>query len=204
MNLREKYLEVCEWARGLTPRDVAERGVVLGVFLASLWLLWWSGQRILPLDHQVTLINKQVIGLVGQIDRIEQRWKKEDMDSINERYQVVAQQLFTNRSDYSTWEAELRQQAMLLALEPELKLGVSEEFKVGSDSLFAIPVVLTVRPLAGANLDTPYKRVTRWVDRVALGGKRADMVQLGVSGNSNSVAQAVLVVNLWARQKELQ
>jgi len=203
MNLKEKYQDSLEAFRAITLRDVLERVVVFGVFLASLWLLWWSWQRIVPLDKQATIMNRRVANLSSEIDQFEQIWNPARIEALTARYQAATEKLFATPEVCNEWTKGLSQLADYLALGLEAKTGTPQQFKVGQAKLSAVPVTLTVRALPGPpGVMTPYKRLIRLVERVVSAEKRAELVGLEVRGASNSIAQAVLVVNLWSLQKE--
>ena len=193
------------WAddlRGVSARGLLERFVVFGVFLLSLGLVWWCWHRIGPVDKEMTDFNRKIASLTSEIYRFDNEWSPEKLAALTNRYAAVTGKLFENREDYSSWEENVKQAAQNLGLSLDLKKGAAEDFKVGETNLYLLPITLTLQGAHGSQgAATPYKRVLRFVEQAAVGGKRAELTELAVSGASNSVVQAKLVVNLWSLRK---
>ena len=205
MNIGDKYQDLLDGAQAVTARDILERVIAALAFLGSAWLLWWSLQSIIPQDRQATQINKHMAAQTAELDRFEGLWKKDKLDALTARYETVCGQLFTNRDDYAAWEGDVKQLGAYLGLSLSLKTGAAIEFQVAETNLYAIPVTLNVQATAGPQgTVTPYRRIIRLAERAASGEKRAELVEMAINGSSNSVAQAVFVINLWSLQKEFQ
>ena len=88
-----------------------------------------------------------------------------------------------------------------LALDANAEFGKAAVSQTPDKKVTTIPatVSIQVKPVEGLeSYSSPYQRVLRLTQYLGAGVKRADLVELDVSGSSNSVNRAVAVLNFWA------
>ena len=184
--------------------DLLARLAVFGILLASVGLLWWSYYRVYAPRLKVTRdLNTTVEKLTAEVDMMEHRWSKAEMEGINEKFPLVQPRLFADQPELEAWLADFREQVAPLALDVKTDLAGSRT--AGETNLLILPTTVTIlfRPATeGPGSASPYQRLLQFAERITTQGKNADLTDLTVDSGVNSIDRAVVGINFWAAAKE--
>jgi hypothetical protein len=187
--------------RGTRRRALAFRAVVLLVLAAGLSLVYWSINRLIPLQRQTRTVTSNLSRLTADIQLMESRWTSNEVERILTQFERLPDRLLVGSDALDLWLKSLRDQLVPLALESSTEFGTAAVQQAASRFVTTIPatVSVAVRPTPGIeSYRSPYQRVLRLTQFLSNQPKRVDLLELDVSGNSNSVSRAVAVLNLWA------
>lgn len=185
-------------------RDWVLRGLVGLLIVASATLVWWSFKRLAPVQARSRELNAAVARLSGDLDLMSHKFSKEDVEKIMDRYGQAYGLLFVGQEPIDQWLASLREQMIPLALDGKAELGKAGSPSASDHDLSVIPATVSVevQPAKGIEtLKTPYQRLLQLTRRIGNQDKRVDLVELNVSGGSNSVTRAVAVLDIWSGQE---
>jgi len=175
-------------------------------FLAgSLGLTSWSINRLLRLQGQNKALNTTFSRLSIEVEQMQARWTSATIEQLLGRYSELAPQLFAGQDALMAWLKEFRQQLVPLALEANAEFGRAAVSQTPDMKVTTIPatVSIQVKPVEGLeSYSSSYQRVLRLTQYLGASVKRADLVELDVSGSSNSVNRAVAVLNFWAGEPD--
>jgi len=170
-------------------------------FAASVGLLWWTLYRITPVTRQSQNLTQRTTTLSQQVEQMQLRQNQAEKDQLVSRYQGTLSQYLDGQEALTEWMNELRSRAVTLALEVNPKFGDIITREVADQSLSILPVELEIVPAQGIESDrTTYQRIIELLLYVSSHPKRADVVQLNVSGHDGAASGAVLNLNLWGIQ----
>jgi len=187
-------------AKHLTLWGVLHRVLILLVAAGSLFLSWWSVNRLLPLEKQRTQLTEGIRRLTDEITLMESKWTDPEIQRVLTRFTQAQARLFADQETLLTWYANLRQRLVPLALDANADFGKPATHTVAEGEMTVIPAMVNVevRPALGIEgVQSPYERVLRLTRLLASDEKRVDIEELTVAGGSNSVSRAVAVINLW-------
>ena len=193
-------------ARKLTQWEVLFRLIVVMFILASIALAWWSySERFIPLQKQSRELASANSTLSTDVDRMDRKWSKDDIEFIRARYKEVYSALFADEAALQEWLSRLQKRAIPLSLDINVSFGKSTPALTNDAKLAIIPaaVTLQVRPISEAK-ESPYQRLLRLGQQLATEGKRSDLAELTLTGGAASITNAVLVFNLWAGEEKSQ
>jgi hypothetical protein len=91
-----------------------------------------------------------------------------------------------------------------LALDASADIGRAVVTNSSNLTVAVVPATLslTIQPSPDvAGTRSPYERVLRFLDEINRQEKRVDVVELQVTGGSNSVNRAVAMLRLWAGEE---
>jgi hypothetical protein len=185
-------------------RELIVRVVLVLLVFGSLTMVWWSIQRLKPRQKAVAELNVTVNKLSGEVDQMETRWSKQEVEQILRKNSQVGDVLFVGQPALESWLANLREQVVPMALDLKADFGQAAADPAASNKVFTVPATVSVdvKPAPGIDaIRTPYERVLRLSQRLAGQAKRADLVEMSVVGGSNSISRAVVVLNLWAGEE---
>ncbi len=175
-------------------------GVVL---VGSLAAVYWSYQRLAPLQERSRVLSERVTRLGNEIALMEGRYTPADLEKLAEDFRFAGQQLFGTEQDLASWFEILKRELVPLALEASAEFGRPAPPPAGETNLnvAVVPATLTLnlKPSAdAASIRSPYERVLTLLDELSRQPKRVDLVALNVSAGTNSINQVRTVLELWA------
>lgn len=169
--------------------------------LVSAAVAFWCYQRLVPVQREAREAASQINRLSTEIGLMEGRLSAEELAKLAADYQRAQGLLFSTPETLKHWLTQLRLDMVPLALDAAAELGRPA---ITSSSNLAVAVVpatlsLTLQPSRDVEgTRTPYERVLRFLDSLAREEKRVDVVELHVTGGSNSVNRVVAALQLWA------
>ena len=194
-------------AGGFNYRDLVLRGLFVVSVVGSLALVWWSLQRLTPLQQRTRELSTTTARLSAEIDQMEGKWTQSQVEQVLQKFGSVQGHLIVGQTGLEGWLKNLKEQVVAMALDVKADFGKAGPQAAGSQKLAVIPTTVSVdvKPVPGIeSAQTPYQRVLQLSQRLTAQEKRADLVELSVAGGSNSVSRAVAVLNLWAGEEGQQ
>lgn len=185
----------------LTVRDWILRALILVVIAGSVALVWWSYQRLVPVQQQAREANALLARLANEVRTMETKYPQEVIDRIRADHRAAQGLLFGGENAVAPWFESLQEDLIPLALEGRASFGVPKAAQAAGQGLAIVPATVSVdlKPAADiTSVATPYVRLLRFVDLLGRQAKRVDLLDLQVSGGSNSVAKASATLELWA------
>ena len=184
--------------------DLLARLVVVGLLLASVGLLWWSYCRVYAPRAKVTRdLNASVEKLTAEVETMDRRWTKAEMDAINDRFTLVQPRLFADQPELEGWLADFREQIAPLSL--EIKTDLASPSPAPEAKLLSLPATMTITfrtTTEASGGPSPYQRLLQFAERITAQDKNADLTALTVDSGLNSIGRAVVGVNFWTNAKE--
>lgn len=191
---------------GFNYAALSFRAVILILLASSLWLVWWSYNRVYaPRLRECRQDNATVNRLSAEVDDLDRRWPPEDIEKINQRSGQADASLFSDQSGVEAWLADFREQLPPMGLELTAALDKTTAHSVGGRKVAVIPATLQVefRPVTNSPaMPSPYQRLLYLARQLTLQQTRADFIELTVDSRTNSISHAVLGLNFWAGEKE--
>jgi len=180
--------------------SIAGRILLLVLTIGAFGLVWWSINRLLPLQGQYAKLTAQVLPQEYEADRTETAQARKEQETANSRYEAAYRDRLANRKEVEAWVKRLEELAEPLALGLELQFSTPVSQAGEDQGLATLPVTLEIEPLPGfASTDSAYQRVLQFIQAAGTTEKRADLLQLTVMGRSNSVSRATARVQLWVK-----
>lgn len=181
------------------------RLVLLCAVFASAALVYWSyTKRFQPVTAEQREKTAQLTRLADEIEQLRFKWGPQQIEQTKTEYSQAKAVLFTDDEEINAWKKRVHAEANMRVL--ELKQDAAEPVPHPSltNEVALLPVTLEIRPLPIlVTTNTPYSRIVHFADGIAASAeKRFELVSFSVDGNSNSVAQAVAVVNLFTSVPE--
>jgi hypothetical protein len=178
----------------LTASELLFRIVIVAFLTGSLLLAWWSFSYVLatPAKERAKLSEELRI-LSREVDELEREWTPEQQTVLDKKFALASSMFFTE--DLTSWAGNLAQHASKLNL--RLSGGEISHNLDTNLGISKLSVRLEVMPQNVPELETSYHRFLRLSQHLVTPGTRFDMPELTVSGGSNSVNRAYLVLDLW-------
>jgi hypothetical protein len=192
--------------KSLSNLELLFRIGIAVLLLCCIALVWWTfTQRLVPLQKQSRALTADVTKLTTQVEALERKWSKQDIDKIRADYRDAHQKLFADEAALRTWLDHLEELAVPLNLEVKVDIGKPVPNTNTVEKIAVIPtsVFLDIHP-AAAGSETPYQRILRFGQQLAAEGKRADLAELDASGGPESIGHALFIFNLWAGETVAQ
>jgi hypothetical protein len=176
------------------------RIIMLAVFVGALVLLIWSVNRLQPLNQELQAQTTSVSQLADQVERMQANWNPEEAEQVAKTMRETRAKLFATPEEYTRWQQEIQSHSTPLGLDASSELLKA---KPTADNRFAsTPAVIAieVQPTADvAATNSPYVRLLEFGQSLVRPSKLVDVTELTVSGNSNSITQARIEVQLWSQ-----
>jgi hypothetical protein len=191
-------------AADIKQREWLFRLVVGAGLLAALGLAWWTLSNVLlPIQKQSRDLGTAVSRLTTEVDALERKWTRADIERIRAAYNNVQSRLFADQAALEAWLGRLNDAAVLLGLDASVDFGKTTALTPVEQNLAIIParISLEVRPRPNYT-ESPYQRLTRLARHLATESRRADLTEMTVVGGTNSVLSAVMILDLWAGEVE--
>lgn len=187
-------------SEGFNYWSLLSRVIVIGLLAGSVVLLWWAYYRIYaPRHRQAREVNNTLAQLSAQVDQLDGKWSREDIDHVNARFAEVPPRLFASQLDLESWLAAFERQTASLGL--DLKTDFAATNQPAGPGIVVIPATIGIsfQPLAGdAASQSPYQRLLEFVRLITSQNKTVVLTDLTVTSGTNSVDHAVLGFDFWA------
>jgi len=178
------------------------RVVMLVLFVGSLWLLIWSANRLPPLNREIERESTRVAQLADEVEQLQISWNAADAEEVGRTVKATRAQLFATPEEYTKWQQEIQSQTAPLGLDASSQLLKSKPTPEEKFSVMPAVIAIDVQPAAETTVtNSPYKRLLEFGKALAHPAKRVDVTEFLVTGNSNSVTQARIEVQLWSQAK---
>ena len=178
-------------------------GLFAGVAVALALLYWSVFIRLLPVSAEHNARSREMTRVSDELESLRMRMTPDQIEAIKARYAQAQQALFDPAQELSAWQTQVSEQASAGTYEAKVNFGTPQP--AGAiEGISAIPAEVTLQPtvIIGGTA-TPYARLLKFTESLATSPKRLDLLELSVTGNSNSVSQARAVVQLLAGEKKL-
>jgi|GEM_PF-5566077 len=179
-------------------RGVLVRVVLIAALAGSILLPVWSWKRLQPVSRQRAAAAAQQTRLNNEVDGLERRWDPAEALRVEEDLKKVQQRLFANSEEIMGWQADLDRQTRQHEIDVTSRLGTTEFRSREGHKLAVRPATIELAPVASAR--SSYQRLLGFTRTLANMNRRIDLVELSVTGNSNSIDQAKATVQLWSRE----
>ena len=169
----------------LDYRALLWRAVFFISVIGSLALVWWNLQRLTPLQVESSKLNTTVTRLSTEIEEMNSKWTKPEIEQVLRKYGEVQGQLFSGQSALESWLQNLRQAVIPMALDVKAEFGKTGTQSAGDRKLAIIPATVSVevQPALGIEgVQSPYQRVLRLSQNLTEQEKRADLMELTIVG----------------------
>ncbi len=184
-------------------RGVAVRVVVIAVLAGSILLPVWSWKRLQPVSRQRAAAAAQQMRLNNEVDGLERRWDPAEAERVEAQLKQVLERLFAGPEEHMGWQTELDRQTRQHDLDVISRLGTTEVRSRNGHTLVVRPATIELTPATAArSTNSSYQRLLGFTRTLANMNRRIDLVELSVSGHSNSVEQARATVQLWSREAQ--
>jgi len=188
----------------LPPGVVKTTLVRLSLFLifgASLVLAWGSVNRLQPMEKMLQAQSEKIARLEDDVLKMELKWNQREADEVAAKFRQAQELLFTGGDEVIRWQGELKNQPYQFSLDVKAMAGRTQACPLPNKVFSVIPTTLDMQ----ASLDEtatkpPYNRLLDFAQNLTTQKKRVDLVELTVNGNSNSVSQAKMGLQLWAQE----
>jgi hypothetical protein len=182
-------------------RALLTRAILLTVFAGSVVLVWWSVNRLAPADRKLEVQNTKIASLEKEIEHLEQKPNPLEAEKTANEYKQAQELLFQGPDEAIGWE-ELRRQASRFTVKVEAQIGKTQACVLSRRQFRIVSANLEFQ-LNPDNLSTnsPYRSLLEVAQRLTSQKRRVDLVELSVSGNSNSVSTARMGLELWTDEK---
>lgn len=183
-------------------RALVVRIIMAVVLLASVALAWWSWNRLQPVRDELEQKTTQSTRLANDVQQLEMRWDAPEAERVDIRYQHAQTLLFNSPDELLKWQRDLKRETLGLALDANAQVGKPQPHPRTQQKLSLLTATVDLQPAAVLrSTNSPYKRVLGFTRGLENPKKRMDLVELSVSGSSNSVQQARAIVQLWSQEK---
>jgi len=168
------------------------------VVLLSFLLVWSSANRLSRTRQEVGTLTAQATRLSGEIDLMRAQWPDSRTQAVHTRFPEAEARLFQGSPALADWMRTARAHALPLALDTEFELlGIRTQLV--HQPIAIMQTRLTVHPNPDATSARPsYQRLLEFGRFLNEQTQRLDIVELTVTGTSNSVGSASVVLDLWA------
>jgi len=184
-------------------RGVLVRVVVIAALAGSMLLPVWSWKRLQPVSRQRAAAAAQQMRLNNEADGLERRWDAAEAERVEAQLKQVQERLFANPEEHMDWQTDLDRQTRQHEIDVISRLGTTETRTRHGHTLGVRPATIELQPAAAArSTNSSYQRLLGFTRTLTNMNRRIDLVELTVTGRSNSVEQARAIVQLWSREAQ--
>jgi hypothetical protein len=169
-------------------------------------LIWWSVQRLAPVQGQVKEISDQLTRMNLEMDAMQERIRNAGgREAIEEQYQEAQDLLLPGRAGVEGWLRELNAAAIPLGLEVKVSFGMADNRRMSNHVVTVIPAAIAVETLPDSqDKSSPYHRLMELTKYLTKTRHRIDLVALRAQGLERSIKSAQLTVHLWSTELQTQ
>jgi hypothetical protein len=174
------------------------------VVILALGLLYWSVfMRLLPVTAQHRDKALEMTRLADELEQLRARWTPRQIEETKARFERLQANLFDPARDLADWQVQVQEQARMRVLDARLELGPLQPLTGAATGISAMTAQLNLSPNSVlGSAATPYSRLLRFTESLAGTSKRLELLELNVTGDSNSVSHATAVVQLYAAERK--
>jgi hypothetical protein len=184
-------------------RGVLIRVAVVAVLAGSILLPVWSWKRLQPVSRQRAAAAAQQMRLNNEADVFERRWDPAQAERVEAQLKLVLERLFASPEEQLGWQTELDRQTRQHDIDVTSRLGATESRSTNGHTLGVRLATIELQPAAAArSTNSSYQRLMGFTRTLTNMNRRIDLVELSVTGHSNSVEQARATVQLWSREAQ--
>ena len=182
------------------------RSAILLCLAGALALLYWSVfVRLLPITSEHRDKALEMSRTADEVERLRARWTPQQTEEIKQRHAHAQQALFVGDAELKLWQEEVQEHARMRVLEADLKVEEAKALTGSTDPISSVSARLDIYPSQIFNsTNSSYRRLLAFTDAIANSGKRLELLELSVHGNSNSVSQAEARVQLLSTERPVQ
>ena len=182
-------------------RTLLVRLVMLLVLAGSVWLVWWSVNRLILVNRQLKQKTSAVLAVADEVQKLERLSEPDEAARMEARFIAATNSLFAGPGECAGWLKELPEQTLALGLEATLQPGQAQPHSRAEQKLALLSTTIDLHPAVGTLwTNFPYQRLVNFTGVLGKPKQRIDLLELEVLGSSNSVRQAKAVVQLWTQE----
>jgi hypothetical protein len=175
-------------------------GVVVG---GSILMVWWSLNRAARIQKESASLAEQVSRLGSEVELMTAQCSPSKSQEVAARYDHARGGLFSGGTELGAWQAALTEAAVPLALDASIAFAGTRTQSTGGHVLTIVRAEVELTPAEEIpSPRTTYQRVLDFLDRLTTQPQRVDLLELRLSGVSNSVSHASASIDLWAMEPE--
>jgi hypothetical protein len=180
-------------------RDLKVRLLLLGVFGASVALVWWSVNRLPAWEKKLNEQNRKITELEGEITQFELRWNGAEAERIAGRFKEAQEHVSAGPNEWTSWQGEMKRQANQFTVAFNPGATNTHDCPLPGKRFSILSATLDLSAFSpGTRTNSPYVRLLNFAQNLATQPKRVDLMELSASGQSNSVTEARMGVQLWS------
>jgi outer membrane murein-binding lipoprotein Lpp len=184
----------------LLRTSLVRLGMLL-ILVFSAWLVWGSVSRLTLANRKLRQKSSKVAALADEVQRLERKMDAAEIARLEERFKEASDLLFVGPEECVALEKSLREQAAALGLDARILQGPTRSVTNGERKVLIFPMTIAVEPAPDQPLtNSPYQRVLGFTRMLQPPRRRVDLLELIVSGGSNSVRRAQAAVQLWSQE----
>ncbi|MCP5523369.1 MAG: hypothetical protein H7A46_17680 [Verrucomicrobiales bacterium] len=178
------------------------RLLLIPPILGALLLIWWSVQRLVPVQTEVRDISDELTRMNLEMDAMGDRIKNAGgAEEIREGFSKAQSLLLPGRAGVEGWLRELNAAAIPLGLDVRVTFGMADNRHLSNHVVTVIPATIAVRVRREANdQQSPYRRLLDLTQFLTRTPYRVDLVGLDARASDRSIESALLNVQLWSSE----
>ncbi len=175
-----------------------ERLVVFSIVTISGVLLWTSVSRLVRVRAESRDLSRRIALLSGDIDVMRAQWPGSRTQHVASRLSAAEASLFHGPPAVAEWIESVRADAIPLALETDFEF-VGARTQALDRAIAVMQTRLHIAPSRGADSSrTAYQRLLELGHSLTHHPQRLDVLELNISGASNSVGEATALIEVWS------
>lgn len=186
---------------GRKPRSksaIVERCVVFSVVILAGTLVWLSVSRLIRIRAETRTLSGDIARLSGEIDLMRSQWPNARTQEISSGLPVAKAKLFEGPPAVADWMEEVRATAIPLDLQADFEF-IAARTQALDHPVAVMQTRLNVAPSPAPDAPrSSYQRLLALGQQLAQHPRRLDIIELDVTGSSNSVGEASAVIDVWA------
>jgi hypothetical protein len=180
-------------------RDLKVRLLLLGVFVASVALAWWSIGRLPLWEKKLEQESSKISQFESEIEQLERRWNPQEAAQMTNRFKLSQEQIMAGPEEVVAWQADLKRRADQFTLSVNPGIIKTQECPLPGKRFSIVSATVDLRAITpGIRTNSPYLRLVNFAQDLTSQKKRVDLVEVGASGSSNSVSEARLGLQIWS------
>ena len=181
-------------------RAFLARVAMLLVLFGSVALVWWSFNRLPPVEKKLQAQSDKLAHLEDEVMQMELKWNPREAEQVAAKFKQAQEELFTGNDEFIRWQEDLKRQTNQFVLEVKAQTGRTQDCPLPNKVFSVISTTIEVQPADEPSASPPYKRLLDFAQSLTTQKKRVDLMELSVNGNSNSVTKAQLGLQLWSQE----
>lgn len=190
--------------RAKAPRMLRMLGwgrlLLIPPIVGAIVLIWWSIQRLGPVQTELKLVSEETTRLGLELDAMQDRLGAEGgPERILEGFNRAQALLLPGRAGVEGWLRELQAAAIPMGLELDVRFGTPTTQNLTNHVVAVTPASVGVSMRQDArDKGSAYRRLMDLTQYLTRTPHRVDLVALSARGDSDSIDSAQLKVHLWS------